>query len=192
MKTHRLSLLLAAIVTVAMAVPADATAQAGAGAPDPAVESNEPHQPVPEAPGAQDPGTLQPDLDAAAQTPRVVRETELDRQVKEVASQLRCVVCQGTSIQDSPSTLAQEMRGVVREQLAAGRTPEEVFDYFVERYGEWVLLRPKASGVNLLVYLLPVAAIVGGAAFVYLKARKWTNASAAAGQAAATHETVVP
>ena len=113
----------------------------------------------------------------AAQEPGATRETELDRQVKEVSSELRCVVCQGLSIQDSPSTLAQEMRGVVREQLAAGRTPEQVKAYFVERYGEWVLLRPRASGVNLIVYLLPIAMIVGGAAFVFMKARTWTRAA---------------
>ena len=112
---------------------------------------------------------------AVPQNPSVVHETELDRQVKEVSAQLRCVVCQGLSIQDSPSTLAQEMRGVVREQLAASRSPEQVKAYFVDRYGEWVLLRPKASGFNLLVYLLPVVMIVGGAAFIFLKARSWTR-----------------
>lgn len=118
-----------------------------------------------------------PGQTAPSQSPAVVRETELDRQVKEVSSELRCVVCQGLSIQDSPSTLAQEMRSVVREQLAAGRTPEQVKAYFVERYGEWVLLRPKASGVNLIVYLLPIAMILGGAAFVFVKARTWTRAA---------------
>ena len=106
-------------------------------------------------------------------------ESELDRQVREVSSELRCVVCQGVSIQDSPSTLAQEMRGVVREQLAAGKSPEQVKAYFVERYGEWVLLRPKASGLNLLVYLLPIAMITGGAAFIFIKARSWTRVAPA-------------
>lgn len=120
---------------------------------------------------------------AAADRPssdgRVVRETQLDRDVTEVSSQLRCVVCQGLSIQDSPSTLAQEMRGVVREQLEAGRTPEEVKAYFVDRYGEWVLLRPMARGFNLIVYLLPIAMILAGAAFVFFKARTWTRAAPA-------------
>lgn len=133
---------------------------------------------------ATEPGAAQTDAPygtAPEQSPEqsstVIRETELDRQVKEVSSELRCVVCQGLSIQDSPSTLAQEMRSVVREQLAAGRTPEQVKAYFVERYGEWVLLRPKASGVNLIVYLLPIAMILGGAAFVFTKARSWTRAA---------------
>jgi cytochrome c-type biogenesis protein CcmH len=106
------------------------------------------------------------------------REMELDRQVRAVSSQLRCVVCQGLSIQDSPSALAQEMRGVVREQLAAGRSPEQVKAYFVDRYGEWVLLRPAPRGLNLLVYVLPVAVLLGGGVFVYLKARSWTRPAA--------------
>ncbi|HEX6307857.1 MAG TPA: cytochrome c-type biogenesis protein [Longimicrobiales bacterium] len=124
---------------------------------------------------------------APVQDGGVVRETELDRQVKRVAAQLRCVVCQGLSIQDSPSSLAQEMRAVVREQLAAGRTEQEVKDYFAARYGEWVLLQPKASGFNLVVYLLPIAAILGGAAFVYVRARRWTRSPQDAGDEVVSH-----
>ena len=112
-------------------------------------------------------------------TGRTIRATELDRQVEEVSSQLRCVVCQGLSIQDSPSSLAQEMRALVREQLADGRSPDEVKAYFVERYGEWVLLRPAPRGLNLLVYVLPVVMILGGAVFVFVKARQWTADSSA-------------
>lgn len=134
--------------------------------------------PIPE-PGEQTPA--RPVVMSAAQAPAVpspdagARDAELERQVREVSSQLRCVVCQGLSIQDSPSTLAQEMRGVVREQLAAGRSPDEVKEYFVDRYGEWVLLRPAPHGLNLLVYILPVAVILGGGAYVYFKARSWTR-----------------
>lgn len=114
---------------------------------------------------------------APAQGGDVIRETELDRMTKEVAAQLRCVVCQGLSIQDSPSSLAQEMRALVREQLELGKSPDEVKDYFVEKYGEWVLLRPKARGFNLLVYVMPVLILLGGGAFVFSKVRKWTNAA---------------
>ncbi|MEX0907653.1 MAG: cytochrome c-type biogenesis protein CcmH, partial [Gemmatimonadota bacterium] len=63
---------------------------------------------------------------------QIVEEVELDRQTRDVAAQLRCVVCQGLSIQDSPSSLAQEMRAVVREQLAAGKSPDEVKQFFVD------------------------------------------------------------
>jgi cytochrome c-type biogenesis protein CcmH len=106
---------------------------------------------------------------------RVVEETLLDRQTRELSSQLRCVVCQGLSLQDSPSQLAQEMRAIVREKLEEGMTQAEVKAYFVERYGEWVLLEPEPRGFNLLVYILPVALLLGGAGFVYMTARSWTR-----------------
>lgn len=104
------------------------------------------------------------------------KETQLDERVRAVASQLRCPVCQGESIQDSPSELSRDMRGVVREMLAAGRSEDEVKTYFVERYGEWILLEPKPTGFNLTVYILPALALLGGAVLVYVLARKWTRA----------------
>lgn len=117
-----------------------------------------------------------PTLLAAQQTTgRIIEETELDRQTRAVSAQLRCVVCQGLSIQDSPSTLAQEMREVVRERLAAGESPDEVKAYFVANYGEWVLLEPEPSGFNLVVYVLPVIMLLGGAAFVFVTARRMTG-----------------
>ncbi|HSJ05834.1 MAG TPA: cytochrome c-type biogenesis protein [Longimicrobiales bacterium] len=106
---------------------------------------------------------------------RYVEETLLDRQTREVSSKLRCVVCQGLSLQDSPSQLAQEMRAIVREKLEEGMTPDEVKAYFVEKYGEWVLLQPDPRGFNLLVYIMPVAILFGGAGFVFFKARSWTR-----------------
>lgn len=114
------------------------------------------------------PGLLGGDLaaqDAAA--PRVaVGDSALERRTREVASGLRCPVCQGLSIADSPSELALEMKGLVREQLAAGKTPDQIRAYFIGKYGEWVLLEPKAEGLNLLVYVLPLTLVVGGALFV--------------------------
>ena len=89
-------------------------------------------------------------------------DSTLEARTSVVAAQLRCPVCQGLSIQDSPSELSQQMRRVVRDQLAAGRTPDEVKAYFVSKYGEWILLEPKARGFNLVVYLLPIALVVAG------------------------------
>jgi cytochrome c-type biogenesis protein CcmH len=109
---------------------------------------------------------------------RIVRETELDRQVKQVASELRCVVCKGQSLQDSPAEFAQDMRAIIRTQLEQGKTPEEVKAYFMERYGEWVMLEPPARGFNLVVYIAPVLVLLGGAAFVYFKAKSLTRAGA--------------
>lgn len=92
-----------------------------------------------------------------------------------VAAQLRCPVCQGLSIEDSPTELALEMRAVVRDQLAAGSTPDEVRAYFVSKYGEWILLEPKPEGFNLAVYLLPVVALLFGGGMVVLAVRRWTR-----------------
>jgi cytochrome c-type biogenesis protein CcmH/NrfF len=119
---------------------------------------------------------------------RYVEETLIDRQTREISSKLRCVVCQGLSLQDSPSQLAQEMRAIVREKLEEGMTPDEVKAYFVEKYGEWVLLQPDPRGFNLLVYIMPVAILIGGAGFVFFKARSWTRRPDDGFEAAAADE----
>ncbi|MCI0436973.1 MAG: cytochrome c-type biogenesis protein CcmH, partial [Gemmatimonadetes bacterium] len=114
-----------------------------------------------------------------AQSPQsstvVVEETPTDMLVRQIASELRCVVCQGLSLQDSPSELAQEMRGVIREKLEEGLTAEQVKQYFVARYGEFILLEPEPAGFNLAVYLLPAMALVGGAVVVLVAIRRWTS-----------------
>ena len=83
-------------------------------------------------------------------------------------------MCQGESIQDSPSELALQMRGVVRERLRAGQSPEQVKAYFVSRYGEWILLEPTMKGLNVLLYLLPVVLVIGGLALVVYLVKRWT------------------
>ena len=95
-----------------------------------------------------------------------------------LASELRCPVCQGNSIQDSPSELAQQMRSLVRDQLRSGKTPDEVRAYFVDKYGEWILLAPKAEGFNLVVYIIPFVAILAGALIVWRTVKRWTTAQA--------------
>jgi len=101
----------------------------------------------------------------------------LDARTREVAAELRCPVCQGESIQESPSELAQEMKSVVRDQLAAGKSPEEVKQYFVARYGEWILLRPTTTGFNAMLYVLPPILLIAGAVLVFLLARRWVRAN---------------
>ncbi|HEU5210172.1 MAG TPA: cytochrome c-type biogenesis protein [Longimicrobiales bacterium] len=120
---------------------------------------------------------LAPTAAAAQATPPAgdVAETQLERDVRTLAAELRCPVCQGLSLQDSPSELSQEMKDVIRQQLAEGRTPEEVKAYFVSKYGEWILMEPKAEGFNLAVYALPIIGLIAGAAFVFLTARKWVR-----------------
>ena len=112
---------------------------------------------------------------AATSPPATATDTALEARVKAVSSQLRCPVCQGLSLQDSPAELSQEMKSLVREQLKAGKTPDEVRAYFIDRYGEWILLEPQAHGFNWLVYALPVLLLVGGGAGLTVAVRRWTS-----------------
>lgn len=105
-------------------------------------------------------------------------DSALEARTTAIAATLRCPVCQGESIQDSPSELAREMRALVRDQLREGSTPHEVRAYFVERYGEWILLEPTMKGLNVLLYVFPVALVIGGLALVAALVRKWTAAGA--------------
>jgi cytochrome c-type biogenesis protein CcmH len=114
---------------------------------------------------------------SAAQRPSVAQsDSALEAMTTRLASELRCPVCQGNSIQDSPSELAQQMRDVIRDQLRSGKTPDEVRAYFVDKYGEWILLAPRAEGLNLIVYLVPFVAVLVGGVVVWRTVRKWTAA----------------
>jgi cytochrome c-type biogenesis protein CcmH/NrfF len=124
--------------------------------------AEEPHPPLP------------PPSAPTTAPPRTAAELALEEETKKVAAQLRCPVCQGLSIQDSPSELARQMKDVVREKLKAGETPDQVKAYYVSKYGEWVLLTPPARGFNLAVYLLPFAGLLGGAVLVGILAVRWT------------------
>ena len=106
-------------------------------------------------------------------------DSSLEATTTMLASELRCPVCQGNSIQDSPSELALQMRDLIRDQLRAGKTPDEVRAYFVDKYGEWILLSPRASGLNLVVYLVPLAAVLLGGLVVWRTVRRWTGPSPA-------------
>jgi cytochrome c-type biogenesis protein CcmH/NrfF/cytochrome c-type biogenesis protein CcmH/NrfG len=99
---------------------------------------------------------------------------DIDEQTQNIAKELRCVVCQNLSVADSPSEMAQQMRGVVREQLQAGKTPQEIKDFFVSKYGDWVLLAPKTQGFSLLVWLLPFVVLVVGIALALWLVCRWS------------------
>lgn len=98
----------------------------------------------------------------------------LAQRTQEVAAGLRCPVCQGLSIADSPSEMAVNMKTEVRSMLERGYTREQIEAYFVASYGEFVLLEPK----NAFVWILPVAALVFGVAVVILKLRRLAAAPA--------------
>jgi len=110
-----------------------------------------------------------------SQSAQQASDSALDARTSAVAEELRCPVCQGVSIQESPSELAGQMRAVVKDQLRAGRSPDQVKAYFVSKYGEWILLEPKPRGFNLIVYALPAAVILGGLGVIVFAVRRWTR-----------------
>ena len=101
-----------------------------------------------------------------------LKGAELGTKTTEVAGELRCPVCQGLSVGDSPSQMAINMREQVRELLARGYTRDQILAYFEKSYGEFVLLKPKFRGVNSLVWILPLLVLVGGGALVATKMRR--------------------
>jgi cytochrome c-type biogenesis protein CcmH len=113
--------------------------------------------------------------DSLSAAPAGQRDSVLEARTAAIAATLRCPVCQGESIQDSPAELAQNMKAIVREQLQAGRTPEEIKAYFVSKYGEWILLEPQLKGLNIALYVFPVVLVLGGLALVTVLVRRWTT-----------------
>lgn len=99
---------------------------------------------------------------AAEKQSAAVLSPELEQQAYEIGKFLRCPVCQGMPIAESPATMAQDMMARVKQMLAEGKSREEILAYFEARYGEWALLEPKAEGFNLLVWLAPPLGLVLG------------------------------
>jgi cytochrome c-type biogenesis protein CcmH len=104
----------------------------------------------------------------------------------QLGAMLRCPVCQGMPISESPAQMAQDMMTRVRDMLREGKSRQQILDYFVARYGEWVLLEPKAEGLNLTLWILPLAALAFGFSVVLRRLRAAPAAAGAAtGDAAA-------
>jgi len=101
----------------------------------------------------------------------------LDQRVHDVASQLKCLVCQGESVADSPAMLSLQMRGIIRQQLQSGKSEQEVIQYFVSRYGDRILLSPPMQGLTLLAWIVPIALMIGGALLVFFVLRSWQSHS---------------
>ncbi len=119
--------------------------------------------------------------DPAGRAAPVLPDSVVEARTTALAGSLRCPVCQGLSIQDSPSELAQQMRALIKSQVAEGKSDSEVRGYFLSKYGEFILLEPRARGFNLLAYLLPAAILAVGGVIVALNVRRWTRPSGGAG-----------
>jgi cytochrome c-type biogenesis protein CcmH len=99
----------------------------------------------------------------AVQPDEVLADPVLESRARTLSAELRCMVCQNQSIDDSDADLAKDLRVLVRERLTAGDTDEQVLDFIVSRYGEFVLLKPRLSGRNAILWGAPVVLLIGGA-----------------------------
>jgi cytochrome c-type biogenesis protein CcmH len=113
-------------------------------------------------------------LPAAAVDPsEVLDDPALEARARAISAHLRCLVCQNQSIDDSNADLARELRVIVRERLVAGDTDEQVMQYLVDRYGEYVLLQPVIAPHTVLLWsAAPIVLVIGGIAIVLAARRK--------------------
>ena len=102
-----------------------------------------------------------------------VKEDPLERQMLSIAQDLRCTVCQNQPISESEADLASDMRQIIREQLVAGKSRQEIMDYFVARYGDYVLMKPPYQGPGAFVWIGPLIlfVVLALSAFIYLRRR---------------------
>lgn len=109
----------------------------------------------------------------AVQPDEMLDDPALEERARDISAGLRCLVCRNESIDDSNAALARDLRLLVRERLVAGDSDAEAVQYIVDRYGEYVLLKPRATGANMLLWLagplmLVLAAAIG---LVYIRRR---------------------
>jgi cytochrome c-type biogenesis protein CcmH len=108
----------------------------------------------------------------AVQPDEILKDPMLESRARAISQELRCMVCQNQSIDDSDAPLAKDLRVLVRERLTAGDSDNQVVDFLVARYGEFVLLKPRFSAHTLLLWLAPLGVlIISAMAFVFARRR---------------------
>jgi cytochrome c-type biogenesis protein CcmH len=115
----------------------------------------------------------------AVQPDEVLKDPALEKRAREISTGLRCLVCQNQSIDDSDAQLAKDLRLLVRERLVAGDTDQEVESFLVQRYGEFVLLKPTFGAHTLLLWLTPALVLVLGGIGAYAAVRRRQQPAAA-------------
>jgi cytochrome c-type biogenesis protein CcmH len=116
----------------------------------------------------------------AVQPDEIMPDPAKEARARELSRELRCMVCQNQSIDDSDAPLARDLRLLVRERIATGDSDSQVIAFLVARYGEFVLLKPRFSPHTLLLWLLPPWASIGGGLALWLYSRRRTKSGAAA------------
>jgi cytochrome c-type biogenesis protein CcmH len=108
----------------------------------------------------------------AVQPDEIMADPAKESRARDLSRELRCMVCQNQSIDDSEAPLARDLRLLVRERIAAGDSDAQVIDFLVARYGEFVLLKPRLEPHTLLLWLLPPLALAGGGLVLWMHSRR--------------------
>jgi len=126
----------------------------------------------------------------AVQPDEIMSDPAKEARARDLSRELRCMVCQNQSIDDSEAPLARDLRLLVRERIAAGDSDAQVVDFLVARYGEFVLLKPRLNPHTWLLWLLPPLALAGGGLALWAHGRRRLRTSAGAEQALSEDEKV--
>ncbi len=116
-------------------------------------------------------GALLPSLGLST----TLEEEQLELKMREIAKTLRCAVCQNESIWESNSELARQMRDLIRERLLRGESPDEIRAYFHSRYGDYILLVPRRSGLNWILWAGPFVLLATGGLLLYRSLSRWVH-----------------
>ena len=108
----------------------------------------------------------------AVQPDEILSDPELEARARVLSAQMRCLVCQNQSIDDSDAPLAKDLRVLIRERLVQGESNAQVVDYLVSRYGEFVLLKPRFNARTLLLWGGPFAILLIGSLVIFMRRRK--------------------
>ena len=116
----------------------------------------------------------------AVQPDEMLKDSALESRARDLSRELRCMVCQNQSIDDSEAPLARDLRLLVRERLTKGDSDQQVLSFLVSRYGEFVLLRPPLEWHTLLLWGLPPAALAAGTIGLFIMSRRRRSMAAEA------------
>lgn len=125
----------------------------------------------------------------AVQPDEIMADPAKEARARDLSRELRCMVCQNQSIDDSDAPLARDLRLLVRERIATGDSDGQVIDFLVARYGEFVLLKPRFTPHTLLLWLLPPLALAGGGLALWFFSRRRSNNSGSATDPSLLHLT---
>jgi cytochrome c-type biogenesis protein CcmH len=113
-----------------------------------------------------------PPIALAVQPDEIMSDPAQEARARALSRELRCMVCQNQSIDDYDAPLARDLRLLVREQIAAGKNDKQVLDFLVDRYGEFVLLKPRVEGHTLILWLVSPLVLIGGGVALWFYNRR--------------------